>query len=347
MTEGFEPTRVYFEPNALEYPLGRNLVERFQTRGISVIQTPSHNRVTGIPGKNPSQAYREAKRTLVLGVRRSEKFQTCKPSAHYQLPLVTSCPGMCEYCYLATTLGKKPYIRAYVNIAEILGIASRYIQERIPELTFFEGAATSDPLPVERYTGALRETIEFFGREVYGRFRFVTKFTDVDSLLSARHEGHTRFRFSLNCEDVVNKFEHLTPSPQNRIEAAGKVLKAGYPLGFIIAPIIRFPNWKESYRRLLEKTAEEVIRIAPEGWSSEQLTLEFISHRYTLKAKTNILEVFPNTLLPMAEGERKFKYGQFGYGKYVYPPGEMEELKEFFQEQVKTYFPLANVEYFV
>jgi spore photoproduct lyase len=347
MTEGFEPTRVYFEPNVLEYPLGRNLVERFQTQGISVIQTPSHNRVTGIPGKNPSQAYREAKRTLVLGIRRSEKFQTCKPSAHYQLPLVTSCPGMCEYCYLATTLGKKPYIRAYVNIDEILGIASRYIQERIPELTFFEGAATSDPLPVERYTGALRETIEFFGREAYGRFRFVTKFTNVDSLLSARHEGHTRFRFSLNCEDVVNKFEHLTPSPQNRIEAAGKVLKAGYPLGFIIAPIIRFPNWKESYRQLLEKTAEEVKRIAPAGWSSEQLTLEFISHRYTLKAKTNILEIFPNTLLPMTEGERKFKYGQFGYGKYVYPPGEMEELKEFFQEQVKTYFPLANVEYFV
>jgi spore photoproduct lyase len=42
-----------------------------------------------------------------------------------------------------------------------------------------------------------------------GRFRFVTKYTDVDSLLAVKHEGHTRFRFSLN--EVVDKFEHSTP----------------------------------------------------------------------------------------------------------------------------------------
>ncbi|AFM41181.1 spore photoproduct lyase [Desulfosporosinus acidiphilus SJ4] len=347
MTEEFVPKRVFFEPKALEYPLGKTLVESFRALQIPVTPTSSHNRVTGIPGNNPAQAYREAKGTLVIGVRRSEKFQTCKPSAHYQLPLVTSCPGMCEYCYLATTLGKKPYVRVYVNIEEILEIASKLIGERSPEITYFEGAATSDPIPVERYTGALKKTINYFGRERYGRFRFVTKFTDVDSLLSASHEGHTRFRFSLNCDYVVNRFEHLTPSPEKRIVASGKVLNAGYPLGFIFAPIFRFPGWEAEYQHLLERTAEELTRLAPQGWSSEQLTLEFISHRYTLKAKANIQEIFPNSLLPMVEEDRKFKYGQFGYGKYIYPPEELEELKEFFAEQVKTYFSLAKVEYFI
>ncbi|MDQ7096004.1 spore photoproduct lyase [Desulfosporosinus sp. PR] len=347
MTKGFVPSRVFFEPKALDYPLGKMLVEGFQTMGVPTTPTPSHNRVTGIPGANPAQAYREAKRTLVIGVRRSEKFQSCKPSAHYQLPLVTSCPGMCEYCYLATTLGKKPYIRIYVNLDEILAIAAKLIQERSPELTYFEGAATSDPLPTEQYTGALKQTIEFFGHEEHGRFRFVTKFTEVDSLLSARHEGHTRFRFSLNCATVVQRFEHLTPAPEDRIVAAGKVLKAGYPLGFIIAPVFRFPGWQEEYRRLLERTAEELEKLAPGGWSPEQLTLEFISHRYTLKAKARILEVFPASSLPMAEEERKFKYGQFGYGKYIYPPETLAELREFFQDQVKLYFPAAKVEYFI
>ncbi|WP_088226872.1 spore photoproduct lyase [Desulfosporosinus sp. FKB] len=347
MTEEFVPHRVFFEPSALEYPLGRLLVEDFRRMGVSVTPTPSHNRVTGIPGNNPPQAYREAKRTLVIGVRRGGKFQTCKPSAHYQLPLVTSCPGMCEYCYLSTTLGKKPYVRVYVNIEEILEIASKLIQERSPVITFFEGAATSDPIPVERYTGALKQTINFFGLNQYGRFRFVTKFTDVDSLLSARHEGHTRFRFSLNCDYVVSRFEHLTPSPEQRIIASGKVLKAGYPLGFIIAPIFKFSGWKEEYEHLLERTAEELTRLAPKGWSPEQLTFEFISHRYTLKAKATILEIYPNSSLPMTEEERKFKYGQFGYGKYIYPNEDLEELKEFFREQADTYFPMARVEYFI
>lgn len=347
MTREFIPARVFYEPGALDYPLGKSLAEDFRQMKIPLSPATSHNRITGIPGNTPAAQYREAKRTLVIGVRRSEKFQTCKPSAHYQLPLVTSCPGMCEYCYLATTLGKKPYVRIYVNLEEILGIASELIRERLPEITQFEGAATSDPLPVERYSGALRQAIEFFGRESNGRFRFVTKYTDVDSLLDAKHEGHTRFRFSLNCSEVVERYEHGTPSPEERIIAAGKVLKADYPLGFIFAPIFRFDGWQEAYRRLIERSAEELTKRAPSGWSSEQLTLEFISHRFTSRAKTNILGVFPNSSLPMEETERKFKYGQFGYGKYVYQPEEMKEMKEFFLEQVKVYFSLAQVEYFV
>jgi len=347
MSFEFMPTRVFYEPGALDYPLGKSLVERFRHLGISVSPTASHNRITGIPGKTPGEAYREAKRTLVIGVRRSETFQSCKPSAHYQLPLVTSCPGMCEYCYLATTLGKKPYVRIYVNLEEILGIASNLIKERLPEITQFEGAATSDPIPVERYTGALKQAIEFFGQEPQGRFRFVTKYTEVDSLLDAQHEGHTRFRFSLNCKEVVDKFEHGTPAPEERIIASGKVLQADYPLGFIIAPIFRFEGWQEAYRRLMERSAEELAKRAPASWSSEQLTLEFISHRFTAKAKANILGVFPNSSLPMEEEGRKFKYGQFGYGKYIYQPDEMQEMKEFFHEQAKYYFPLAQVEYFV
>ncbi|EGW37502.1 spore photoproduct lyase [Desulfosporosinus sp. OT] len=347
MSFEFIPTRVFYEPGVLDYPLGKTLVERFRRMGVTVTPTASHNRITGIPGNTPAAAYREAKRTLVIGVRRSEMFQSCKPSAHYQLPLVTSCPGMCEYCYLATTLGKKPYVRVYVNLEEILGVASRLIQERLPEITQFEGAATSDPVPVERYTGALKQAIEFFGREPNGRFRFVTKYTDVDSLLDAQHEGHTRFRFSLNCEEIVDKFEHGTPSPEERIIASGKILEADYPLGFIIAPIFRFEGWQEAYRRLMERSAEELAKRAPSGWSSEQLTLEFISHRFTSKAKTNILGVFPNSSLPMEEEMRKFKYGQFGYGKYIYRPEEMKEMKEFFHAQAKCYFPLAHVEYFI
>ncbi|AFQ43498.1 spore photoproduct lyase [Desulfosporosinus meridiei] len=347
MSLEFRPTRVFYEPSALDYPLGKSLVEQFRSQGVPIKPTSSHNRITGIPGDTPAAQYGEAKRTLVIGVRRSEKFQSCKPSAHYQLPLVTSCPGMCEYCYLATTLGKKPYIRVYVNLEEILDIAAKLIEERLPEITQFEGAATSDPVPVERYTGSLKRAIEFFGRETNGRFRFVTKYTDIQSLLDAKHEGHTRFRFSLNCDEVVEKYEHGTPAPEQRIIAAGKVLKADYPLGFIIAPIFRFPGWQEAYQKLMERSAEELVKRAPSGWSAQQLSLEFISHRFTARAKTNILDIFPKSSLPMNEEERKFKYGQFGYGKYLYQPEEMIEMKEFFLEQVKNYFPLAQVEYFV
>lgn len=343
----FIPARVFYEPEALEYPLGKELVEHFRGTDIPVIATGSHNRVSGIPGKTAGQAYREGKRTLVIGVRKGKGFQSCKPSAHYQLPLVTSCPGMCEYCYLNTTLGKKPYIRVYVNVEEILETARQLMEARLPEITLFEGAATSDPLPVEAYTGSLKQAIEFFGQLEKARFRFVTKFTNVDSLLEAKHEGHTRFRFSLNCAQVVKEYEHATPSPEERIQAAGKVLRAGYPLGFIIAPMIRVEGWREEYETLLSSLAQELGKNAPSSYRSSDLSFEWITHRYTTRAKNTILEVFPNTTLPMDEEQRKYKYGQFGYGKYVYRSEEMVEMKTFALEITEKYFPGAKIEYFI
>ncbi len=129
----FWPARVFFEPDALRYPRGRKLFQLFEKQGVPLRMTTSHNRVRAELGTNERTAFEEAKRTLVIGVRRGLKFQSCKPSAHYQLPLATGCPGLCRYCYLQTTLGKKPYLRAYINVEEILGRASGYIRQREPE----------------------------------------------------------------------------------------------------------------------------------------------------------------------------------------------------------------------
>lgn len=336
----FIPKRAFFEKEALEYPAGKRAYTLLKEFGVDVRFAGSHNRITGIPGKTPREAYLEGKRTMVIGVRKTLDFQTCKPSAHYQLPLVTSCPGMCEYCYLNTTLGKKPYIRVYVNIDEILSEAKRYIDERQPETTLFEGAATSDPLPVEPYTGSLAQTIEFFGAQEHGRFRFVTKFTNVEPLLKLKHNGHTRFRFSINARSIISRHETGTPRLVQRLDAAEKVYSAGYPVGFIIGPIINFDTWQDEYREMFEHLTERF-------GTGSGLTLELITHRFTKRAKTNILEVFPETTLPMNEEQRKFKYGQFGYGKYVYQPETMEEIKGFMEEMVQKHVPKAEIDYFI
>lgn len=338
----FKPKRVFFESEALKYQLGEELWNRFHYEGIPVSLIGSHNRVTGIPGRTPQEAYLEAKQTFVVGVRRTMKFETCKPSANYQLPLCTSCIGKCEYCYLNTTLGNKPYLRVYVNIEEILQKTKEYIKERSPEITFFEGAATSDPLPYEIYTGALAKTICFFASEKLGRFHFVTKFTEVDSLLALKHNKHTRVRFSLNTQSVIKKYEHSTPSADERIKAAGKTALAGYPLGFLIAPVILYNNWQIEYDELLSRL---VCTLPCE--TKKDLSFEVISHRFTSRAKDRILNVFPQTTLPMEEEKRQFKYGQFGYGKYIYNKEAMKEINEFFSSKIKKYFPNAVLKYIV
>lgn len=339
----FMPKRIIFEKGSLEYEMGKNIFSKFKDNGnIEIVKLTSNKLKQHIPGENLHSQYREGKRTLVVGTKKSLKFQSCKPSAHYQLPLVSGCMGQCEYCYLNTQLGDKPFVKVHTNIDEILNQAEKYINERLPEITIFEGAATCDPIPVEPYTHSLEKAIEFFGKNPKARFRFVTKYNDVESLLNLEHNGHTEIRFSINTSFVINKYEHITASWDKRIEAAIKVAEAGYPVGFLIAPVFIYPNWKEDYHNLLLGLSNRL----PDNLKFP-VTFEVISHRYTAIAKNRILQIFPETQLPMKDEERKFKYGQFGYGKYVYEKESISEIKEFFTRDIDELFKNKEILYII
>lgn len=338
----FQPQRVIFETEALEYSLGRELYSQFQGKGIPLIKSPLNKVKSHIPGDDPAALYKSGKKTLVVGVKKSLSFQSCKPSAHYQLPLVSGCIGQCEYCYLNTQLGDKPFVRVFVNIDEILDQAKKYIRERLPETTLFEGAATSDPVPVEPYTGSLKRAIEFFAIQSDARFRFVTKYTDIDSLLGLAHNNRTEIRFSLNTDRVINSYEHKTASSSMRIAASGRLAKSDYPLGFIIAPVFLYEDWKSDYRRLLLDLREALPQVL-----LHPLSFEIITHRYTEKAKNRILEIYPETTLDMENNTRQFKFGQFGYGKYVYPKEALAGVKEFFSQEIPAIFKNAEIKYII
>lgn len=337
----FLPELVYFEPDALEYPKGKKIHEWAQSQGLPVRMTSSHNRITNLPGDSELEKYRMAKRTLVVGVRKTLKFDQSKPSAEYALPIATGCMAHCHYCYLQTTLGTKPYIRVYVNMDDILEATKTYIDERAPEITRFEAACTSDPVGLEHITGSLQELITFMADQPLGRLRFVTKFHHVEPLLGIKHNGNTRIRFSVNADYVIKNFEPSTSSFADRIEAAGKIARSGYPLGFIIAPIIWHGDWEDGYAHLLKKLKETLPKEA-----TGNLTFELIQHRFTKTSKRVIMERYPKTKLEMEEDKRKYKWGRWGQGKYVYPDEQAGALREFITEQIFEKFPEANIDYF-
>lgn len=335
------PQLVYAEPRALEYPNGKRLISKFEDMGIEIRKTTSHNQIRNLPGENHFQKYRNAKSTLVVGLRKTLKFDTSKPSAEYAIPLATGCMGHCHYCYLQTTMGSKPYIRTYVNTGEIFDAAQNYMDERAPEITRFEASCTSDIVGVDHLTHHLKEAIEFFGKSKYGKLRFVTKFSHVDHLLDAEHRGKTRFRFSINDDYIIKYFEPGTSRLHERIEAAVKVAEAGYPLGFIVAPIYLHENWEEGYLEMFEK-----LEASLPGFARKDLTFEMIQHRFTKPAKRVIQENYPMTKLELDESKRKTKWGRYGIYKYVYRDEQQEAIKDTIGGYVKRFFPEAKIEYF-
>ncbi|AUO08278.1 Spore photoproduct lyase [Paenibacillus jamilae] len=340
-TKPFMPDLVFFEPDALNYPKGQRIMDWVKAKDIPYRMTTSHNRITNLPGETEVEKYRMAKKTLVVGIRKTLTFDQSKPSAEYAIPISTGCMGHCHYCYLQTTLGAKPYIRIYVNTDDIISAAKGYIEERVPEITRFEAACTSDPVGLEHITGSLGDLIRFMADEEFGRLRFVTKYHHVDPLLDIKHNGHTRIRFSINSDYVIKQFEPATSRFEERIEAAGKIARAGYPLGFIIAPIIWYDGWEAGYGELLRRLGETLPQHA-----TKDLTFELIQHRFTKTSKAVIEKRYPKTKLEMDIEKRKKKWGRWGQNKYVYPDEQQNALREFITERIFELFPLSRIEYF-
>jgi spore photoproduct lyase len=342
MMKLFSPDRVIFEPKSLDYPLGRKIYSYFEGTSTEIIKAPIQKISSIIPGTTEGQKYASGKKTLVVAVKKSLKFEVCKPSADFGFSLVTGCPASCEYCYLYTTQSSKPYLRTYVNLEEIFDSVKKHIARNNNRLTTFEVASAGDPLAIEHITGSLARTIEFFGALDNARLRVVTKFSNVEPLLGLKHNGRTRFRVSINSRYVIKNFEHNTASFDERIEAASKLAEAGYPIGFIVAPIMICDCWKEEYLELLEKLRSRIDT----GKSAEPVTFELIQHRFTPTAKKFILERFPNTSLDMDESKRTLKWGKFGRYKYVYPKEDAAEIKGYLTSLIEERFPDAKIEYF-
>ena len=332
----FMPDEAFIDPRALKYDHGEKIKEKLEAYDIPIV----NSRTVAIQCNTPAEAYAKSKKTVYVTVNSQKKLPVCKPSADYQFSLSSSCPANCEYCYLQSTQGEKPYMKIFANIEDIFQVVQQHIDNNLPNITTFECASITDPVALEHFSGSLKKSIEFFSQSANGRLRLVTKFDNVDSLLDIKHNKHTKFRFSINSRYVINSFEHNTASFEDRIEAAKKIGAAGYPLGFIVAPIMIYDNWKTEYKELFEGLREALKEY------NDEITFELIQHRFTNTAKELILERFPNTKLDLEEEKRQLKWGPYGKFKFVYLKEQSKEIKEYISELINKNFQKAAVEYF-
>ncbi|WP_298843923.1 spore photoproduct lyase [Clostridium sp.] len=332
----FIPDIAYIDPKILKYKESKKTIEYLEKLKVPIV----NSRKVVIDAGTPERNYATAKKTVLFTTNGQKKLVSCKPSADYQFSLSSSCPANCEYCYLQTTQGEKPFMKIFINIEEILENIQTYIDANLPNITSFECASITDPIALEHLSGNLKKCIEFFGKSDNGRLRLVTKFDDVDPFLKLKHNKHTKFRFTLNSRYVIDSFEHNTSSFEERIGAVKKIAAAGYPIGFIIAPIMIYDNWQEEYKELFERLKLALIDY------HEEISFELIQHRFTKAAKELIVQRFKNTKLDLDEEKRLLKWGPYGKFKYVYKKPESENIKKYLSELINNSFDQVIIEYF-
>ena len=331
----FKPQALYCEKNIEQYPLGKELLEKYAD--VPKIMIDNHNNIEEMRKKQNSE-FANMKRNLIIATRKTHKFVPNHKTSDYLVPYTSSgCTAMCMYCYLVCNYNKCAYLRLFVNREEMLDKIIKTSLNSEEELTF-EIGSNSDLILENTITNNLVWTIENFANTQKGKLTFPTKFDMVDDILNLNHKGKIVVRISVNPEEIIKKVEFGTSRLKGRIEAINKLAEADYPIGILIAPVILVDNWKELYSDLIKYLYENLSNKAKKSAFFEII---FMTYSYVHRAINT--EAFPSAIDLY---NKQLMTGR-GRGKYMYKNYIREEGEVFLREEMKKYFPDNEIMYVV
>ncbi len=329
------PDAVFYEPEALNFPLGRELKAKYGYLPWHEIQ--SHN---GIPEmqKSENREFAQLKRHLIVGVRKTHKYVPNHKVSDWLVPYTSSgCAAMCLYCYLVCNYNKCSYLRVFVNREQMMDTLIRRAKASLVPQTF-EIGSNSDLVLENEVTGNLPWTIERFAEGGAGSITFPTKFSMVEPLLKLRHGGRTIFRMSLNPEEIIRKVELGTARLSERIRALNEMCEAGYKVGILLAPVIMLPDWEKMYAELIETMKAELTEKV-----KRQAFIEIIFMTYSYVQNIINTEAFPGAV-SLFDKERMTGRGR---GKYCYKETPRAEGEAFLRKRIANSLGAMPVLYVV
>ena len=331
----FNPKAIYYEKEIINYPLGKQLMEKYKETPKIIID--NHNNIEEMRKKQNSE-FADMKRNLIIGVRKTHKFVDNHKTSDYLVPYTSSgCTAMCMYCYLVCNYNKCAYLRLFVNREQMLEKIIKTAEKSEKELTF-EIGSNSDLVLENTITGNLKWTIENFAETKKGKLTLPTKFALVDELLNLKHNKKLTIRMSVNPEEIINKVEFGTSRLKGRIDAINKLAESDYPIGILIAPVILVENWKELYTELIQRLNLELSEKVKNNAFFEIIfmTYSFVHTKINEEAFPNAINLYNKDIMT----------GR-GKGKYAYKQETRKEAEIYIREQMEKYFPKNKIEYIV
>lgn len=329
------PSIVYYEEESLNYALGKNLFEKYNSAEWVKIQT--HNNIPELRNKQNCE-FARMKQNLVIGIRKTHKYVPNSKTSDFLVPYTSSgCSAMCLYCYLVCNYNKCSYLRLFVNREQMLSKLIKTSNQASSDLTF-EIGSNSDLVLENSITGNLEWTIESFGKNERGYITLPTKFDMVDSLLNLEHKGRTIIRMSVNPQEIIKKLEFGTSSLEKRLKALNSLKEAGYKIGILVAPVILLDNWEALYIELFDILAEKLSQKV-----KNDVFFEVIFMTYSYIHRMINAEAFPNAIDLY---DKSIMTGR-GRGKYCYNAIARNRGEELIRCEITKNFPNNKIMYIV
>lgn len=167
-----------------------------------------------------------------------------------------NCPFNCSYCYLNWAF-KNNFQVIFVNYDDIMESIENKIKEVrnswFKDTIMFYASDYSDTLAIENLTQFHLNFISFFEKFPNIIMESRTKSVNIDSLNKLWFvPKNTEIAFSLNPEELINKYEKLTPSLDSRIDAINELLSWGFRVWLRFLPLLPVNNYLAIYSTFLD-----------------------------------------------------------------------------------------------
>lgn len=301
MNHPYTPEKIFIEKPVQDSSITQNVLARLPKTPAELIDSTEELLEHS---KRWTPTIPRAKKHLILAQHKGRFFKPCPGRSarqgvqnaccnYFVINYASNCHMECSYCYLQTYLNF-PYLIVYANVDDLLS-ELKAVLAAAPQDFFRVGTGElADSLALDPLTAYSLPLVRFFAHQENAVLELKTKSDCVDNLLQLEHGGRTVVSWSINPRYVQEQEEHKTATVEERLRAAERCTRAGYPVAFHLDPIIHYAGWERDYRELV---VEIFTRIPP----SSVAWISLGSLRMTPSLKELIRHRFPRSFLPLGE----------------------------------------------
>src|ERR1700683_617732 len=254
----FDLDAIYIENACRDTSLAQRVLARGDTR--TAIHFIADGRAASLPLGDAADSFAAGKRRMVIMRRRSPFLMGCPAGSakfaccgYLVLTLASNCPMDCSYCFLQEYVADNPGFQIYANYDDAFAEIDKLIAAA-PDRHFRIGTGElADSLAMDSRTGLSIDLIKFFAARETLTLELKTKTDEIENLLELDPHGRVLVSWTLSPRRLYESSEYRTASPSQRIDAARRVLEAGYRVAFHLDPIVAYPEAEPDYIDLMDE----------------------------------------------------------------------------------------------
>ncbi|WPX08688.1 SPL family radical SAM protein [Anaerocellum danielii] len=252
-------SHVYVEKEVLSHPVTIKILENL--RSSQIVKIDNYKEVFCRAGQNYS--LQEKSKKLILAKKYREFLYPGPSICHnfgydnfFYTSNILNCIYSCDYCFLKGMYSSANIV-VFVNIENYFKEIDAILKN---QSLYLSVSYETDLLALEKIVPFSSAWIEYAASKQNLTIEIRTKSANFKALEKLKPQDNVILAWTLSPQEIIEKFEHGTPSLSSRLSAIKKAIENGWKVRLCFDPILATEGWKTIYEKFLNQVFGELNR---------------------------------------------------------------------------------------